>query len=79
MIHLGNMCEYGATPLPNCRVIDLDKMNLFKNNFRECLINISKNINNLSEIKKLLTQYKLRDIDLVSTYTLPIKIKDISS
>lgn len=79
MIHLGNMCEYGATPLPNCRVMDFNKMNLFKNNFRECLINISKNINNLSEIKKLLTQYKLRDIDLVSTYTLPIKIKDISS
>jgi hypothetical protein len=53
MIHLGNMCEYGATPLPNCRVIDLDKMNLFKNNFRECLINITQ----LSHIKKSSISY----------------------
>jgi len=75
LIHLGNICEHGATPLPNCKVMDKVKLDLFKNNFRECLINISKNLNNLNEIKKLLTSYKLRDVDIISNYTLEIKIK----
>lgn len=75
MIHLGNICEYGATALPECKIINFTGIDLLKKNFRECLINISKNINNLDEIKRLLTYYKLRDIDLVNIYTSEIKTK----
>ena len=76
MIHLGNICEYSATPSENMVVITKDKLNLFKKNIKDFSVAVKDKVNQLEEIKKLLIQYKLRDIDIVSNYTVTMKIKN---
>jgi len=76
MIHLGNICEYSATPSENMVVITKDKLDLFKNNIKEFSLAIKDKVNQLEEIKKLLIQYKLKDIDIINNYTVTMKIKN---
>ena len=75
MIHLGDVCEFGATPLPECKVMTIEKLEAFKTNIKNCMYALKDNFNNLDEIKKLLTHHKLRDIDIMSSYTKNIKVK----
>ena len=76
MIHLGNICEYSATPSENMVVITKDKLDIFKKNIKDFCVAVKDKLNQLEEIKKLLIQYKLRDIDIVSNYTIKIIIKN---
>jgi len=76
MIHLGSICEFGATPEEICRVMTKEKLEIFKKNIKDFSIAIKDKVNQLEEIKRLLIQYKLRDIDIVSNYTVEIKIKN---
>lgn len=75
MIHLGDICEFGATPLPECKVMTIEKLEVFKTNIKNCMYALKDNFNNLDEIKKLLTHHNLRDIDIMSSYTKDIKVK----
>ncbi len=75
MIHLGNICEYGATPLKGCVAMRKEKLELLKKNIKEFSVAVKTKINQLDEIKKLLIHYKLRDSDIVQEYTDEIKIK----
>jgi len=79
MIHLGSVCEYGATPLEECVVMTSKNLETFKNNIHEFSLAIRDKFNQLDKIKELLTHYKLRDIDIVQNYTSTIKINNISS
>ena len=76
MIHLGNICEYSATPSKNMVVITKDKLYFFKKNIKDFSVAVKNKLNQLEEIKKLLIHYKLRDTDIISNYTVKIKIKD---
>lgn len=75
MIHLGNICEYSATPSENMLVITKEKLEKLKNNIKDFSIAIKDKVNQLEEIKKLLTHYKLRDTDITNNYTVKITIK----
>ena len=75
MIYLGNVCEHGATPLPECKVMTRDKLELFKTNIKNCMYALKNNFNNLDEIKRLLTHHSLRDIDIMNKYTKDIRVR----
>jgi len=79
IIHLGNICEFGATPSEECVAITKEKLDLFKTNIKKFSLAIKDKINQLEEIKRLLVHYKLRDIDIVSNYTDKIIIKKINA
>ncbi len=76
MIHLGDTCEFGATPEETCVVMTENKLNLFKKNISAFSLAIKDKIHQLEEIKKLLIHYNLRDTDIISNYTVKIKIKN---
>ncbi len=73
MIHLGDTCEHGATPLEGCVVIMEEDLKLFKNNIKEFSLAIKNKINQVDEIKKLLIHHKLRASDIVQNYTKRIR------
>jgi tetratricopeptide (TPR) repeat protein len=75
MIHLGNICEFGATPEKTCRVITKEKLETFKKNIKNFSIAVKDKLNQLEKIKKLLIQHKLRDSDIINNYTVKITIK----
>ena len=79
MIHLGNTCEFGATPEEACVVMTETKLNLFKENIKKFSLAIKDKINQLEEIKRLLIHYKLRDSDIINHYTEKITIKKINA
>lgn len=73
MIHLGDTCEFGATPLEGCVVITKEKLKLFKKNIKDFSLAIKDKTNQLDEIKQLLIHHKLRASDIVQQYTQVIK------
>jgi pyruvate/2-oxoglutarate dehydrogenase complex dihydrolipoamide acyltransferase (E2) component len=73
MIHLGDTCEFGATPPEGCVVITKEKLKLFKKSIKDFSLAIKDKTNQLEEIKKLLIQYNLRASDIVQQYTQTIK------
>jgi tetratricopeptide (TPR) repeat protein len=76
MIHLGDSCEFQATPEETCVVMTESKLILFKKNIKAFSLAIKDKIHQLEEIKKLLIHHKLRDTDIISNYTVKIKIKN---
>lgn len=73
MIHLGDTCEFGATPLEGCVVITKEKLKLLKKNIKDFSLAIKDKTNQLDEIKKLLIHHNLRATDIVQQYTQVIK------
>jgi tetratricopeptide (TPR) repeat protein len=76
MIHLGTICEFGATPEETCRVMTKEKLETFKKNIKDFSLAVKDKLQQLEEIKKSLIHYKLRDTDIISNYTVKIKIKN---
>jgi tetratricopeptide (TPR) repeat protein len=74
MIHLGDSCEFGATPEETCRVMTKEKLETFKKNIKDFSLAVKDKLQQLKEIKTLLIHYKLRDIDIISDYTKKITI-----
>ena len=64
MIHLGDTCEHGATPLEGCIVITKEHLKAFKKNIKDFSLAIKTKINQLDEIKALLIHHKLRASDI---------------
>lgn len=75
MIHLGDVCEFAATPDKDSVVMMKENLKLFKNNVKSFSVAMKDKFNQLQVIKELLMQYKLRDIDIIDTYTSKIKAK----
>ena len=69
MIHLGDTCEHGATPLEGCVVITKEKLKSFKKNVKDFSLAIKDKTNQIDEIKKLLIHHNLRSDDIVQQYT----------
>lgn len=69
IIHLGDTCEFAATPKENSVVITKVKLEIFKNNIKDFSLAVKDKLNQFDEIKKLLIQYKLRDSDIIECYT----------
>ena len=75
IIHLGDTCEFGATPHEEAFIMMKDNLEKLKKNVKDFYIGIKKDINNLDKIKELLIQYNLIDKDIVKKYTSKIRIK----
>ncbi|MFA6196026.1 MAG: DEAD/DEAH box helicase family protein [Sulfurimonas sp.] len=75
MIHLGDICEFAATPDKDSVVMMEENLKQFKNNVKEFSLSMKDKFNQLQVIKELLVHYKLRDTDIVNTYTSKIKVK----
>ncbi len=77
MIHLGDSCEFGATPEQNCVVMTKEKLELFKTNIKEFSLAVKDKLNQTDEIKRLLICYKLRENDIINNYTNKILSKNV--
>jgi hypothetical protein len=76
MIHLGDTCEYSATPNKDSRVITKDNLDKFKENIKSFSIALKGiNLNDDSKIKELIISSKLRPKDIIEHYTVKIKKK----
>jgi len=74
MIHLGNTCDYSATPNELSRVITKDKLDDFKNNIKKFSLALKKiNLNDSSQVGELIISYKLRPNDIINYFTVNIK------
>lgn len=75
IIHLGNTCEFGATPHEDSYVMKKDDLEKLKKNIKDFYIGIKNDTNNIDNIKTLLLHYQLTDNDIVKNYTSKISIK----
>lgn len=74
MIHLGDICEYSATPNEDSRVITKDKLDEFKENIKSFSVALKGiNLNDNSQIRALIIASKLRPNDIIEHYTVKIK------
>lgn len=73
MIHLGDTCEHGATPLEGCVVVTSEKLKLFKKSIKDFSLAIKEKINQIDEIKKLLIHHNLRSNDIIKHFTKKIR------
>ena len=75
IIHLGDTCEFGATPHENSFVMLKSDLEKLKKNVNDFYIGIKKDINDIDKIKTLLTQYQLIGNEMIKNYTSKISIK----
>ena len=76
MIHLGDKCEYSATPNEASRVITKEKLDEFKTNIKKFSIALKGiNLYDDSKIRELIITFKLRPNDIIDNYTVQIRKK----
>lgn len=73
MIHLGNTSDYAASPNAKCRVMNKDKLEMFKKNIEDFCIAIKGKFNQPDIIGEYLLNYKLRAEDIIAEYTIAMK------
>lgn len=73
LIHPSSEFEYAASPHPNTRIIDIEKLEKLKINTYEFIksICIKNDFSNIEEIRRKLIFYKLRSEDFIQEYTVP--------
>ena len=74
MIHLGDTCEYSATPNESSRVITKDKLDEFKTAIKNFAIALKGvNLSDHRRIKELILESRLRPVDIIENFTVTIK------
>lgn len=75
MIHPNSVFEHAASPDPNIRIINREKLDLFRSRLREFTTHVAHANYDIGIIAKLLDTYKLDPILIVPEYTVPFTVR----
>lgn len=77
MIHKSLEFEYAASPSSNIRIINEEKLEKVKDNFRKFAQSLVMLYTDLGKIEELLSNYNFKEDQFINEYTLPFKVKKI--
>ena len=77
LIHKSLEFEYAASPSSNIRIINEEKLEKVKDNFRKFAQSLVMLYTDLGKIEELLSNYNFKEDQFINEYTLPFKVKKI--